>query len=154
MGQVTSILVGLTIPFAVVAIGLGTIAFFRAVMLMKHPVPLRRSPAAERFAMFLCGFCVTAGIAMAADAVRGANYPALSLAALQIVFAAAGLALYFTRRRPLSEALAAMAIGVFTILTGFSLGAYVAPFTVAMGVLANHHLRLERRTTQRHHDRS
>jgi hypothetical protein len=82
---------------------------------------------------------------MAVGQIRGGNYIVLSIALVQLAFAAAGLAFYFTSRRPLSEAFAAIAMGIFSILTGFSVGALIAPFAVAMGVLASHHLRLERR---------
>jgi hypothetical protein len=72
-----------------------------------------------------------------------------SLAFALLVFAGAGVGLYFTSRRPLSEALAAVAMGIFAILSGFSIGVYVAPFALAMGVLASHHLRIERRSPER-----
>lgn len=145
MQQITSVLVGLTIPLAAIAIALGGIAVLRATLLMKHSEPMRRSPIAERFAMFLCAPCATVAVMMAAGSIRGGNYVVLSAALLQLAFAAAGLALYFTSRSPLSEAFAAIAMGIFTILTGFSIGVFIAPFAVAMGVLASHHLRLERR---------
>lgn len=145
MREIVSVLLGLTIPLAAVAIGLGAFSLGRAWLLMKKSVPLRRSPVAERFAMFLCAPCATVAALMVAGSVQNGNYVVLSAALVQLVFAAAGLALYFTTRRPLSEAFAAIAMGIFAILTGFSVGVYIAPFAVAMGVLANHHLRLERR---------
>lgn len=145
MEQLTSILIGLSIPLAAVAIALGGFAVLRATILMKHSEPMRRSPVAERFAMSVCALCATVAVMMAAGSIRGGNYVVLSAALVQLAFAAAGLALYFTARRPLSEAFAAIAMGIFTILTGFSIGPILAPFAVAMGVLASHHLRLERR---------
>lgn len=95
--------------------------------------------------MLLCALCATVALMMAVGSIRGGNYVVLSAALMQLAFAGAGLALYFTSRRPLSEAFAAIAMGIFTILTGFSIGVFIAPFAVGMGVLASHHLRLERR---------
>lgn len=145
MQQITSVLIGLTIPLASIAIALGGVAVIRGMLLIKRLEPTRRSPAAERFAMGLCALCATVAVMMAASSIKGGNYVVLSAAIAQLAFAAAGLALYFTSGRPLSEAFAAIAMGIFTILTGFSTGVFIAPFAVAMGVLASHHLRLERR---------
>ena len=146
--SLTSTLLGLTIPIAVVAIALGGIALIRASLLLMHGERLRRSATAERFAMFLCAPCATVAALMIAGSVKGGNYVILSFALVQLAFAAAGLALYFTSRRPLSEAFAAIAMGIFAILSGFSVGVYIAPFALAMGVLASHHLRIERRTRE------
>ncbi len=145
MGDIAPTLLGLTIPLGAVAIALGAFSLGRALLLMKKNAILRRSPVAERFAMFLCAPCATVAALTIISSIKGANYVVLSAALIQLAFATAGLALYFTSRRPLSEAFAAIAMGIFAILTGFSVGAYVAPLAVAMGVLANHHLRLERR---------
>ncbi|MBA2688327.1 MAG: hypothetical protein H0U64_09530 [Gemmatimonadaceae bacterium] len=145
MRDIAATLVGLTIPLAAVAIALGAFSAGRAWLLLRKAAPLRRSPTAERFAMLLCALCATVAVLMFAGSVRGGNYVVLSAALIQLAFAAAGLALYSTSRRPFSEAFAAIAMGIFAILTGFSVGAYIAPFAVAMGVLANHHLRVERR---------
>lgn len=147
----TSTLVGLTIPLALIAIALGGVAVIRATILMKHSERLRRSPVAERFAMFLCAPCATVAALMIAGSVKDGNYIVFSAALLQLGFAAAGLGLYFTARRPLSEAFAAIAMGIFSILSGFSIGVYIAPFALAMGVLASHHLRIERRSPEREH---
>jgi hypothetical protein len=149
METLTSTLLGLTIPIAVGAIALGVIAMIRASLLMNHGMGLRRSPVTERFAMFICAVCATVAALMTAGALRDGNYVVASLAFALLVFAGAGVGLYFTSRRPLSEALAAVAMGIFAILSGFSIGVYVAPFALALGVLASHHLRIERRSPER-----
>lgn len=143
---ITSLLLGLTIPLAIIAIGLGAVSVIRAALLMRHAEPLRRSPLAEKFAFFLCAPCATAAVLMAAGSLKYGSLVVFTAALLQLAFAAAGLAFYFTSRRPMSEAFAAMAMGIFAILTGFSVGGLIAPLAVAMGVLANHHLRVERRS--------
>jgi hypothetical protein len=143
---VISTLLGLTIPIAIVSIALGAIAVIRATLVLRRGERLRRSPVAERIAMFLCAPCATVAVLMLAGSVEGRNYVVLSIALVQLAFAAAGLALYFTSKRPFAEAFAAIAMGIFAILSGFSIGVFVAPFALAMGVLASHHLRLERRT--------
>lgn len=145
MPDIAATLLGLTIPLGAVAITLGAFSAGRAWLLMKRNTPMRRSPSAERFAMFLCAPCATVAALTVMGSVRGGHYIVVSAALVQLAFATAGLALYFTSRRPLSEAFAAIAMGVFAILTGFSIGAYIAPLAVAMGVLASHHLRVERR---------
>ncbi len=153
MRDIAATLVGLTIPLAAVAIALGAFSVGRAWLLMRKAAPLRRSPAAERFAMFLCALCATVAVLMIAGALKDSSYGLIPFALIQLAFAAAGLALYFTSRRPLSEAFAAIAIGIFAVLTGFSVGVYIAPFAVAMGVLASHHLRVERRMEARTADK-
>lgn len=95
--------------------------------------------------MVLCAACATVAVLMTGGAVKDGNYGLIPFALILLAFAAAGLVLYFTSRRALTEAFAAIAMGIFAILTGFSVGAYIAPFAVAMGVLANNHLRAERR---------
>ncbi len=145
MRGLSETLVGLTIPLAAVAIALGVFSAGRAWLLLHRSVRLRRSAAAEKFALFLCAACATVGVLMIVGAFRDGSAGVALFGLIQLAFAATGLALYFTARRPLSEAFAAIGMGTFAILTGFSVGAYVAPFAVAMGVVANHHLRAERR---------
>ena len=144
--SVTSTLVGLTIPIAAVAIALGAIALIRAAILMNHGERLRRSPAAERVAMFLCAACATTATLMTAEALRDGNRVVSLFAIAQLASAAAGLGFYSTSRRPLSEGFAAIAMGFFAILGAFSIGVFISPFALAMGVLASHHLRVERRS--------
>lgn len=145
MNNLAAILLGLTIPLAAVAIVLGVFSGGRAWLLMRKSTPFRRSEAAERLAIFLCALCATLAVLMIGGALKDGYFGLIPFALIQLAFAAGGLAFYFTSRRPLSEACAAIAMGVFAILTGFSVGGYIAPFAVAMGVLANHHLRPERR---------
>lgn len=145
MANIATTLLGLTIPLGAVAIALGAFSAGRAWLLMKKSGPMRRSSGAERFAMFLCAPCATVAVLAIVSATKDPDAFVISAALLQLTFALAGLVVYFTSKRPLSEAFAAIAMGIFAILTGFSIGAYIAPLAVAMGVLANHHLRLERR---------
>ncbi len=149
MPDIAAAFLGLTIPLGAVAIGLGAFSVGRAWLLMKKSVPMRRSAAAERFAMFLCAPCATVAVLTLISSAKDPSGFVIAAALAQLAFAAAGLALYFTSRRPLSEAFAAIALGIFAIITGFSMGAYIAPLAVAMGVLANHHLRVERRVPDR-----
>lgn len=143
---ITSTLLGLTIPLGAIAIVLGLVAAIRGWMAIARNQVLRRSPVAERVAMFLCAVCGTAAVLALFGAIRNdASYILVAALFVQLAFAGAGLATYFTHRRPLAEAFAAIAMGIFSILTGFSVGSLIAPFAVAMGVLATHHLRVERR---------
>jgi hypothetical protein len=61
------------------------------------------------------------------------------IASLQLVFSVAAIAAYRTRWRSLTEGLGAIALGIFSFLTGFSIGFLVLPFAVALGVAAVHH---------------
>lgn len=144
--SISSILLGLTFPIAGLAIGLGIVAIIRATIVMSRGQRLRRSPTAEKVAMFLCAACATVAVMMIYGALQGRNYVVLCLALVQLAFAVGGLVLSSTARRPLSEGFAAIAMGMFAILTGFSIGSLVAPFALGIGVLASHHLSLERRT--------
>ena len=143
---ITSTLLGLTLPLAGIAMVLGAVAAVRGWLAMHRGQYLRRSPVAERIALFVCALCATAAALSLFGALRADASSILIVALLvQFAFSAAGLAVYFTSRRALAEAFAAVAMGIFSILTGFSVGSLLAPFAVAMGVLATHHLRVERR---------
>lgn len=145
MRDIQATLLGLTIPLGAVAIALGAYSAVRAMLLVRKGAQLRRSQTAERVAMLVCAACATAAALMAFGGIQGRNYIVLAAALVQLAFAAAGVAFYFTVRRPLCESFAAIAMGIFSILTGFSVGAYIAPFAVAMGVLGRQHSREERR---------
>jgi hypothetical protein len=145
MQGIQSTLLGLTFAMGPVAIALGAFSAGRALLLTRNGAQLRRSAVAERLAMVLCALCATVAVLMLSRGIRDANSFVLTVEGVLLAFAVAGLAAYFTSRRPLCEAFAAIAMGVLALLTGFSIGPYIAPFALAMGVLASHHSRIERR---------
>ena len=61
-----------------------------------------------------------------------------AIAAVQLAVSVAAIVLFRTRWRPLTQGLGAIALGIFSFLTGFSIGLLVLPFAVALGAAAIH----------------
>lgn len=138
-------LVGLTIPLAAIAIVLGLVSLVRVIKLLRRGQPVRHSGVAQRIALFALSASGIPGAVIMTRALIDGAFVIAAIGAAQFALSLGGIAAYFTAQRPATEAFAAIALGVFAIVTGFSIGALIAPFAVAMGVLANMHSRLERR---------
>lgn len=138
-------LLGLTIPLGSVAIAAGAVSAVRAHSAVRKRQRLRRNAVTERVALFACAMGGAAALTLLIRGVPEIHWMLVAVALTLLALCATGIASYFNPARHLVEPMAAIALGAFSIVTGFSVGALIAPFAVAMGVLANMHSRVERR---------
>jgi hypothetical protein len=125
--------------FSVLAFVLGVVAVYRDVKIARGGRSRPANPGWERFGLVSAVVCVLFGIIIIRNGTEKANSAILVLGAVQLALAGATILVFFTRWRRLTEGLAAVAVGVLSFLTGFSIGIFFIPFAVALGVAAINH---------------
>lgn len=98
-----------------------------------------------RVALVVAIVCLGAAIFMIRNALVIWNPYVLPIAVLQLHLSLSAIAVYPTRWRPTIEGLSAAALGVFSFLSGFSIGVFIMPFAVALAVIALVHMDERRR---------
>ena len=119
-----------------VAIGLGLIAAFRSVLQTARGRLRVPSPIWEGSAFFASIVCVVFASMMLRGALERDQTFVLAIASTQLVFGVAAIGVFPTRWRPVTEGLAAIAAGILSFITGFSIGIFFMPFALALGVAA------------------
>ena len=127
------------------AIGLGLIAAFRAVLFTVGSRPQVSSRMWEGSAFFAAIVCVVSASMMLRGALERGQTFVMAVAAAQLLFGIAAIGVFPTRWRSATEGLAATATGILSFITGFSIGIFIMPFALALGVAA--WLHGERRVT-------
>jgi hypothetical protein len=98
-----------------------------------------------RVALTVAIICLAAAVFMIRKALVIWNPYVLPIAVLQLHLSLAAIVVYPTRWRPTIEGLSAAALGVFSFLTGFSIGVFIMPFAAALAVIALVHMDERRR---------
>ncbi len=100
----------------------------------------RASAAARNVALSIAIVCLVSGGWMFFNTVRSQFHVMVpALCGVQIVFAGAAIVAWRSRWRGLTEGAATISLGIFAILTGFSIGIFFLPVALAMGVAAIAH---------------
>jgi asparagine N-glycosylation enzyme membrane subunit Stt3 len=121
------------------AIVAGLIAAYRDAVLVASGRSRRSYVRWERFGLVTAIVCVPSAIFIIHNSLNGFGPIVLAMGLAQLVFGLAAILSFATRWRPLVEALAAVAIGVFSIITLFSIGILLTPFAIALGISAFSH---------------
>jgi hypothetical protein len=122
----------------------GTILGLIAVVL--GALRVRRSAGDERAHAGWLMFGLIASVVSAAAALlvlygvtQDGNAIVGAIAAIQLMVSVLAIVLFRTRWRPLTEGLAAVALGIFSFLSGFSIGMLVLPVAAVLGSVAVNH---------------
>ncbi len=124
------------ILFGIAAVVLGAIAIVSAAVNRFDGRNVRASPTARNFALCVAIACLILGGYMLSNA--RSRFPLIVpvLCGIQIVTAVTAIIAWCSRWRPLTEGAATISLGIFSILTGFSIGIFFLPVALAMGVAA------------------
>jgi hypothetical protein len=125
--------------FSVLAVVAGAVAVYRDVKIVWRGGSRPANLGWERFGLVAALVCAVFGFLIIRNGSDKANSSILVFGAAQLALAGATILVFLTRWRRLTEGLAAVALGVLSFLTGFSIGIFFMPFAVALGVGALNH---------------
>ncbi|HYN82937.1 MAG TPA: hypothetical protein VES88_15740 [Gemmatimonadaceae bacterium] len=123
--------------------GLG--AAFRVAGQISSDRPRVQDRPWARVALVVAIICLATALFMIRNALVIWNPYVLPLAVLQLHLSLVAIVVYPTRWRATIEGLAAAALGVFSFLSGFSIGVFIMPFAAALAVVALIHMDERRR---------
>jgi len=119
--------------FSVMAVVLGVVAVYRDLKTVRCGRLRPTNLAWELFGLASGVVCIVFGIIIVRNGTEKSNGSILAYGALQLGLAAATVLVFFSPWRRLTEGLGAIALGVLSFLTGFSIGIFFMPFAVALG---------------------
>lgn len=134
---------GVTMCILAVVGGLG--AAFRVAGQISSDRPRVQDRPWARVALVVAIICLATALFMIRNALVIWNPYVLPLAVLQLHLSLVAIVVYPTRWRATIEGLAAAALGVFSFLSGFSIGVFIMPFAAALAVVALIHMDERRR---------
>ena len=120
----------------VMAAAAGVVASFREAMLVRSGRSGADSVIWQLASLVIALGCMVMAIVMLPGAMERQQALVVRLAAAELVFGVAALVVFGTRWRPMVEGLAAIALGIFSFLSGFSIGFFTIWIALALGMAA------------------
>jgi hypothetical protein len=120
----------------VMALVAGVVALVREAMLVRSGRPGAESLFWERASLIVAVGCVVMALVMIPGPSARQSALVLRLATAELVFGVAALVVFGTRWRPMVGGLAAIALTIFSFLSGFSIGFFTIWIALALGIAA------------------
>ena len=120
----------------VTALAAGVVATFREAMLVRSGRSGAESRFWQRASVIVAVGCVVMALVGIAGPIARQSAAVLQLAMAQLAFGVAALVVFGTRWRPMVDGLAAIALGIFSILSGFSIGFFTIWIALVLGIAA------------------
>jgi hypothetical protein len=120
----------------VMAVAAGVVASFREAMLVRNGRTKRDSLFWQGASLIIAVGCVVMALVIIPGPIARQNALIGRLATAELVFGVGALMVFGTRWRPMTEGLAAIALGIFSFLSGFSIGFFTWWVALLLGIVA------------------
>jgi hypothetical protein len=120
----------------VIAVAAGIVASFREAVLVRSGRQRQRSLFSQGTALLIAVGSVVMALVMIPGAIDRQNVFVVRFATGELVFGTAALLVFATRWRPLVEGLATISAGIFSFLSGFSIGFFTMWLALMLGLAA------------------